>query len=326
MKIVFAGTPDLTLPTLCALVRSRHKVALVVTQPDRPAGRGRHAQIPPVKELALANGLPIIQPESINSPDAFRCIRESSADAIVVIAYGKRLLPRVLDLPRLGCFNVHFSLLPKYRGAAPINHAVLNGERETGVTIQRMAAQVDTGPILAQRALAIGEEETTGDLAERLAALAAEMIVPALDAIESGAAAERPQDPSGASKAPTLRKSDGIVPWDKSAMGITNFVRGMTPWPGAFTFCQAAGGRGRSRLILLATRPLVEPGPSAEHACGEVSRPGVVVRADAELVVAAGEGFVSVLRVKPDGGKPMDAAAFLRGHSVRVGDRFRGPA
>ena len=323
MRIVFAGTPALAVPTLEALIRSRNEVALVITQPDRPAGRGRKSHMPPVKEMALAKSVPVIQPESINRPDVLQQLRAIEPDAIIVIAYGKRLGRRVLALPQFGCLNIHFSLLPKYRGASPINHAILNGEQETGLTIQRMAAEIDTGPILFQHRLEIGAQETAGELAERLAALSSEKIVPALEAIESGAVEEHSQNPANASKAPLLRKSDGAIRWKKRAAEICNFVRGMTPWPGAFTFVRTASGETRGRLIILSAHALAEAGLEAKHAIGEVARPGIIVRADSKLVVAAGEDFVSVERVQPEGGKPMDANAYLRGHSVRVGDRFR---
>jgi methionyl-tRNA formyltransferase len=293
-------------------------------------------------------------------------------DAFVVTAYGKRLSCGVLALPRLGCFNIHASLLPKYRGAAPIEHAILRGESETGITIQRMAAEIDAGPILARRVLRIGEEETAGGLSARLSALAAEMIVPFLDAVEAGAVEEQPQEAVGATRpsalargfgrglgtsfAPRLKKKDGLVPWQADARAVCNFIRAMTPWPGAFTFHRPAsgafdhaaahppgtayarwpggcassvgekqqrrpedartGGEGRGRLILLAARPTGEPCAGAA--------PGEIVRADSLLVVATGSGCVSVLRVKPEGGGPMDAAAYLRGRALKVGDSFHG--
>jgi methionyl-tRNA formyltransferase len=314
MKICFAGTPDFAVPMLEALLGSRHAVCLVVTQPDKPRGRGRAPWPPPVKELARSRGVALIQPESINRPEAVAALRSAAPDAIVVTAYGKRLTRRVLALPRLGCFNAHASLLPKYRGAAPIERAILCGESETGVTIQRMAPELDTGAILVQRTLKIGDEETAGELSERLSALAAEMIVPLLDAVESGAAVAHPQDAALASEAPSLEKNDGLVPWHLDARSVCNFVRGMTPWPGAFTF--HAGAEQRARLILLAARATDEPVAAAA--------PGQVLRADGRLVVATGSGSVSLLRVKPEGGKPMDAAAYLRGHAVKPGDLFHG--
>ena len=319
MKIIFAGTPQLAAPSLAALIRSRHEVALVVTQPDRAAGRGRKPHSPPVKDVALANAVPVIQPDTINRPEALERIREADPDAMLVIAYSKRLLKPALALPPLGCLNVHFSLLPKYRGAAPINHPILNGETETGITLQRMDRRIDTGPIYVQHRTTIGEHETAGELADRLAALSAETIVSALDGIESGALVPRPQDSAEACDAPKLAKSDGVVRWDANAATIHNFTLGMTPWPGAFTFMHTViGGKG-VRLILLDTRPFSDTGVAA----GADVKPGTIVRADDALVVATGEGLLSIARVKPEGGRPMDATAWLRGHSVRVGDRFR---
>jgi methionyl-tRNA formyltransferase len=269
--------------------------------------------------------VPVIQPESINRPDAVAALRAAAPDAIVVTAYGKRLSRRVLALPRLGCFNAHASLLPKYRGAAPIERAILCGESETGVTIQRMAPELDAGAILVQRALKIGDEENAGELSARLSALAAEMIAPLLDAVESGAAVGRPQDAARATEAPSLKKNDGLVPWRLDARGVCNFIRGMTPWPGAFAFhVSRASGELRGpfdkaqgkRVILLAARVADDPGTAAT--------PGQVLRADDRLIVATGRGCVAVLRVKPEGGKPMEAAAYLRGHAVKPGDLFHG--
>jgi methionyl-tRNA formyltransferase len=292
---------------------------------------------PPVKEFAQSRGVPVIQPESINRPDALCALRSAAPDAIVVTAYGKRLTRRVLALPRLGCFNAHASLLPKYRGAAPIERAILCGESETGVTIQRMAPELDTGAVLAQRALEIGVEETAGELSARLSALAAEMIVPLLDAVESGAAIAQPQNAALATEAPSLEKHDGLVPWHLEAQSVCNFIRGMTPWPGAFTFhISRDAGELRHRLILLAARPCDVPVSAAG--------PGQILRADNQLIVATGSiasgtsaachgearplpgeaGAVTLLRVKPEGGKPMDAAAYLRGHAVKPGDLFHG--
>ena len=318
MKIIFAGTPQLATPSLMALIRSRHEVALVITQPDRAAGRGRKPHSPPVKDVALANAVPVIQPDTINRPEALERIREADPDAMLVIAYGKRLLKKALALPPLGCLNVHFSLLPKYRGAAPINHAILNGEAETGITVQRMDRRIDTGPVFVQHKTTIGEHETAGELADRLATLSAETIVLTLDGIASGALMVRPQDNADACDAPKLEKSDGVVRWEASAANIYNFTLGMTPWPGAFTFLHGASGSKGGRLILLDTRPFPDAGVSTEAD----AKPGTVVRADDALVVATGEGFLSIARVKPEGGRPMDATAWLRGHSVRVGDCF----
>ncbi len=314
MRLVFAGTPDFAAPTLAALAAGRHPVELVLTQPDRPAGRGRTPTPPPVKALALRLGLRVIQPESINAPEAVEVLRTIAPDALIVMAYGVRLRARVLRVPRLGCLNVHASLLPRYRGAAPINWAIICGERETGVTLQRMASEIDCGAILTQRATAIGEEETAGELYERLSALAAEMIGPALDELEAGRLIARPQDDARATDAPKLEKRDGRVDWSASPIRTRDFIRGMTPWPGAFTWHHHSSGAAR-RLILLAARPIegIADAP-----------PGTVLRASDELHVAAGGGRLRILRLQSEGARPMDAADWLRGHAVAAGDRF-GP-
>ena len=310
MRIVFAGTPDFAVPTLAALAAGRHTVELVVTQPDRPAGRGRGLTPPPVKALALKLGLPVIQPESLNDSDAIAAVRAIGPDAMVVIAYGVRLRPRALRIPRLGCLNIHASLLPRYRGAAPINWAIIRGEKETGVTLQRMAPEIDAGGILAQRAIAIGADETAGELFDRLAVLAAEMIGPALDDLDAGRLVERPQDAALATLAPKLEKADGLLDWSLPPAQACNFIRGMTPWPGAFTYHRRAAGTPR-RLILLVARSL---------AGTTIAPPGTILRADDELHVASGGGCLRVLRLQSEGARPMDAAEWLRGRCAAPGD------
>lgn len=325
MKIVFAGTPEFAVPALNALLASRHEVSLVVTQPDRPAGRGRLCRMSPVKERALACGVPVIQPQSINGKRALDAIGRASPEAVVVVAYGCRFRGRLLSLPEKGCFNIHASLLPRYRGAAPVHHAILNGDAETGVTIQRMVGAIDSGPIVAQRAAYIYEDETTGELSERLAALAADTIVPTLDGLEDETIDERPQDSAGASPAPKLKKADGSIPWHKTRTEVYNFIRGMTPWPGAFTrHAPLSGGKAR-RLTLLAAA--VGPERRSRHRrSGESGgAAGKVVIADKQLAVATGDGLLTILRVIPEGAKPMSGSAYLRGHAVQVGDRFIGP-
>ena len=325
MDLVFAGTPDCAVPVLAALLDSHHRVRLVITQPDRAAGRGRRNVAPPVKSLALTRGVPVLQPEDIGCDEVAVRLKEAAPEAIVVVAYGQKLPGDILQIPTLGCFNIHFSLLPRHRGAAPVQHAILCGDSETGVTIQRMEEQIDTGRIIAQRKVKIEEDETAGRLTERLAALAAEMIVPTLDAVAEGRAVERPQDPALVTFAPRLRKSDGWVPWHMTAEEVHRFIRAMTPWPGAFTIHSPLTRGPKRRLVVLASRV----GPERRRVARDVEpgagRPGRVVMADPDLVVATGSGLLTILRVKPEGGREMDAAAFLRGHPVHVGDWFVGP-
>jgi len=316
MNVAFVGTPEFAAPTLEAIIGSRHRVVLVVTQPDRPAGRSGRPAPPPVKQVAVARGVPFIQPESINRPEALARLREAAPDILLVIAYGKILKRRVIDFAPHGAINIHASLLPKHRGAAPIVHAILNGERETGITLQRMALGVDTGPVLIQRAVKIGPEENAGQLAARLSALAAEMIVPALDDLEERRLAATPQDESKATYAPKLAKSDGLIPWERDAPAVHNLVRAMTPWPGAFTFRHPAAGGQAERLIVLSAQ--------VEEASNSGVAPGTLLRAEAAPLIACGRGCLRLLQVKPEGSRPMEAAAWLRGYSVQPGDQFRG--
>ena len=325
MKIVFAGTPEFAVPSLAALVASRHKVRLVVTQPDRPAGRGRRAHSPPVKEEAIAHGIEVFQPDSINDPACMETLGAIAPDAMVVVAYGERLSRRALGIPKLGCYNVHASLLPRYRGAAPVHHAILNGEHETGVTIQRMAWEVDTGDILAQQAAYIYEDETTGELTERLAALAASLIGPTMDAVERDEVTPRSQDPSCASVAPKFRKPDGWIRWSQSAREVFNFVRAMTPWPRAFTFYEPVESGRRRRLIVLAAEVGPERRSVKRHTKPAPESPGKVVICNGRPAVATGDGLLTLLRVHPEGGRPMSGEAYLRGHALREGDYFREP-
>ena len=325
MNVVFAGAPDLAVPTLRATASSAHRVSLVVTQPDRLAGRGRRAHATAVKRAAEALGLRVLQPRSINDPEAVEALCAAAPDVVLVAAYGKRLLRRALRAPRIGCYNVHFSLLPRHRGAAPINYALLAGDAETGITVQRMASRIDAGPIVAQFPLAIREDDTAGALAERLGALSGSVIVSVLDAIETGRAQERKQDETLATEAPALEKRDGLIPWTRSAEELARFVRGMTPWPGAFTFREPFGGSAQRRVIVLAAETVETLSESARHADGPVAKPGMVILADRELLVKTGSGALRLLRVQPESARAMSAEDYLRGYAVHVGDRFREP-
>jgi methionyl-tRNA formyltransferase len=326
VKIVFVGTPEFAVPTLEAICNSHHDVIGVVTQPDRRSGRGRHTHVPPVKELALAHGVPVLQPDSINDSDCVAALRELAPDAILVVAYGHKISDEVIALPSLGCFNIHGSLLPKYRGAAPVHHAILNGDRETGVTIQRVASAFDSGNIIARRAAYVYGDETTIELTQRLCLLGADIIVAVLDDIAAGRVKEHKQDVSKVTRAPKLKKADGWIPWHKKSNEIINHIRGMTPWPGAFTLHIPQDGSDSHRMILLAA----ERGPERrsrhrQQANEQGVTPGKVVVADRELAIGTGNGLVTLLRVRPEGGKAMAGDAYLRGHEIKVGDWFRGP-
>lgn len=308
MNIVFMGTPAFALPTLEKLNASRHRIAAVITQPDRPRGRGRAVQPPPVKEYALSRGLPVMQPEKASAPDVVERIAGLEPEVIVVIAFGQLLKPNLLAVPRHFCMNVHASLLPRYRGAAPINWAIINGETETGITTMKMDAGMDTGDILLKRATPIDPMETAVELQARLAGIGGDLALETLDRLEAGALVPIPQNPAEATLAPKLKKEDGLLDWTQPADKLHNRVRGVEPWPGAFTFW-----RGR-RLRLGRTE--VAPGEPAD-------RPGVLARvSDYGLEVGTGNDRLVIREVQPEGKKRMAVKSFLAGHPLQAGEIF----
>jgi len=282
---------------------------LVVTQPDRPAGRGLSPRPSPVKIAALELGLPLFQPDSINAPQSISRLRELSLDLMVVVDYGQLLKKTVLEIPRLGCINLHASLLPRYRGAAPVAWAILNGERETGVSVFLLDEGMDTGPLLAQRAVAIGPEETRGELEERLAQLGAELLVEAILGYSRGELTPRPQPPGG-SRAPRLKKSDGLIDWSWPAEKVERWVRGMNPWPSAFTYFR--GKRLKLHRVRLAE--------------GEGGEPGCLLPAGRRLFVSCGRGLVELLEVQPEGKKRLTAQEFLNGYRIKPGEKLESSA
>jgi methionyl-tRNA formyltransferase len=300
MRVLFYGTPVFALPTLRALL-THHRVVAAVTQPDRPAGRGQRAQVPPVKAVALEHSIPVFQPVRLRDPGWPERLAEHAAEVAVVVAFGQILPSAVLDVPPRGSINVHASLLPQYRGAAPIAWAIIQGERETGITTFRMDAGMDTGPILLQRSMPIGAEETAGELTERLAGLGAAVLLETLDHLET--LAPRPQDDRVATLAPRLRKEDGLLDWTEPASILARRVRGLNPWPGAVT--HAPGGRlliGRARAI---------PGR------GE---PGVLTTtAEGRLAVGTGAGLLEPVEVQPENGRAMAWPDYLRGARLGPG-------
>lgn len=305
------GTARFAVPSLRAIVAAGHEVPVVVTQPDRPAGRGLAAAPPPVKAAALELGLPVWQPERIRTEEAYARLRETTPDVVVVAAYGKILPQAILDIPRLGCVNVHASLLPKYRGAAPIQWAIYHGERETGVSIMRMEAGLDTGPVYLTRSTPIGPDEDAPTVTARLAGLGAEALVEVLRRLEAGQADARRQDDAAATLAPMLTKEHARIDWTRPARALHDQVRAFQPWPGAVA---AAGGRP---LKLLRTRTVSD----GYEAAGR--RPGEVVAAGPEgLAVATGEGVLLLLEVQPESRRPMSAAEFARGARIGPGTRL----
>lgn len=305
MDVLFMGTPDFAVPTVEALLGSKHALKAVVTQPDKPAGRGRKLTTPPVKHLAQSHGIPCLQPERLKAPTVIEEMALFSPEVIVVAAYGKILPPAILELPPRGCINVHASLLPKYRGAAPINWALINGETETGITIMMMDEEMDHGPTLLQRAVAIGPGETAGELHDRLAVLGAECLLEALEGVEAGTLTPIAQDHDQATYAPMLSKEDGLIDWKEPAEALLNRIRGVTPWPGANTVLG-----GETFKVWRA-----ELGP-----LGASGEPGEVTQVGEEgIIVACGKGSLLLKEVQLAGKKRLDAESFLRGHPLEPG-------
>jgi methionyl-tRNA formyltransferase len=310
LRVVFFGTPDFAVPTLEALLGSRHQVVGVVTQPDRPRGRGHKTAFAPVKVRAIEAGVPTLQPESLKDPAFLEALSAFTADLGVVAAYGKILPEVVLSAPPLGMLNVHASLLPKYRGAAPIHRAVIAGEAITGVTIMRVVKALDAGPMLASASRPIGPDESSEEVEHDLARIGADLLCWTLDDLAAGVDRETAQDERQATYAHRLTKENGIVDWTWSARRIHNLIRGLHPWPHAVTYL------GDRRLILL--RSAVSP----EDASAEA--PGAILRATGdELHVATGDGVIHLLEVQAEGGRPMGVREFMAGHHLMRGDRFR---
>jgi methionyl-tRNA formyltransferase len=314
VKLIFMGTPDFSVPSLERLIVDGHDVAAVFTQPDKPAGRGKHLHAPPVKAFALEHGITVHQPSKIKTNDEVRAIFEQvSPDACVVVAYGKILPAWMLAIPRLGCINVHASLLPKYRGAAPINWAIANGERETGVTIMQMDAGMDTGPMLARRSIPIGDEETAPQLSERLSQLGAELLSETLPRVERREVAPLAQDDSEASYATMLKREDGLIDWRMSASEIANRIRAFQPWPGNYTSFRGA------RLTIWRAQDL--PTHQQADSSGE---PGTILSIDEPGITIKCNGLSALLiqEVQVEGKRRVSAREFANGARLKPGDRI----
>ena len=301
------GTPAAAVPTLQRCVQDGHDVAAVWTQPDRPSGRGKKLSISPVKAFSLEHELPIYQPAKLKTDESKALFASHSAEVAVVVAYGRILPPEYLSTPRRGCINVHFSLLPLYRGAAPVNWAIVNGERRTGVTTMFIEEELDSGPILLQRETEIGDKETAPELMTRLSQLGADLLSETLKRINS--ISPRPQRDRDASFAPMLNKEDGIIRWRKEAFVIERFVRGMQPWPNAFTDV------GSRRLIVWNAEP---------KTLNTDLDPGTVVeaRGDDLVLMCGGRTALRLIEVQAEGGRRMAARDFLNGSQIRVGEKF----
>ena len=333
LRIIFLGTAELSCASLQALAGdAKFQIAAVVTQPDRPKGREHKPQPSPVKSLALRLGLPVLQPERARDEKFITELRALRPDLIIVVAYGQILPPAILNLPRHGCLNVHTSLLPKYRGAAPIQWAIANGDTETGVTIMKLDAGLDTGPVVSQRRTAIQPEDDSAVLHDRLAQLGAELLVQTIPDYVAGKIQPRPQPAAGASHAAKIKKEDGRIDWNQPARTIWNRLRAFTPWPGAFTslpkamegtassvpsFAKSQGSDKAlpSKMIKIWKAEMVEKSGGA----------GEVLSADKTgIIVGCGKGALRISELQREGGRRLTAAEFLAGHALKVGEKFEG--
>ena len=308
MRIVFMGTPDFSVPALEALVEGGHEVVAAITQPDKPKGRGKAVLMTPVKEKAMELGIPVYQPVKVRGPEFVEKLRQMEPDAIVVVAFGQILPKSILEIPRYGCVNIHASLLPKYRGAAPIQWAVIDGERESGVTTMFMNEGLDTGDMLEKEAVTLDPKETGGSLHDKLSAIGGRLILSTLKGLEDGTLKGTPQTDEGSCYAKMLKKSLGDIDWTMDAAAIERLIRGLNPWPSAYTCLH-----GKTLKIwdgdVLEREYGVEPGTVAEVAKDR-------------LVVQTGQGSLAIRSLQLEGKKRMDAGDFLRGYAVEAGTRL----
>ncbi len=309
MKIVFFGTPEFAVPPLEALLNSGHEIIAVVTQPDRRSGRGRRVTPGPVKVLAQQAGLRVLQPATVRERHFINELEALKPSAVVVAAYGQILPSGIIRLPRFGCINIHASLLPRYRGAAPVNWALINGEEKTGVTTMLMDEGMDTGPVLLREEVRITPEDTAGTLSAKLSRIGADLLLRTLHGLENGSI--KPVQQSGdPSYAPRLKKTDGMIQWSKPARELCDFIRGMNPWPGAYGFLEG------ERVRILKAAPAE---PAADAGC----RPGVICKVTTdEMHVCTGGGAVSILEIQPAGKSAMPVKTFLQGRKLREGMSF----
>ncbi len=306
MKVIFMGTPDFSVGTLEALVAAGHEVVLVVTQPDKPKGRGKEMQFTPVKECALKYNIPVFQPRRVREADCIEELRRYHADIMVVVAFGQILPKEILEMTAYGCVNVHASLLPKYRGAAPIQWSIIDGEGVTGVTTMQMDEGLDTGDILLKTEIPIDAKETGGSLHDKLAEAGAKLCVETLQALQNKAVTPIPQGETTTAYAKMLNKQLGNIDWTQSAVAIERLIRGLTPWPSAYT-------NWNGKVMKIWDSEVVE-GASGE-------KPGTIVQVEKDaFYVQTGEGFLKVRMLQIPGKKKMDAGAFLRGYQVKTGE------
>ncbi len=308
MRIVYMGTPEIARVILKALINTRHEIIAVVSQTDKPKGRGGKVQFTPVKEEALAAGIPVYQPNTIKDDEFFNLLCELNPDIIVVAAYGKILPKRIIDLPKLGCINVHASILPKYRGAAPIQWVVINGEKTTGITIMHMDVGIDTGDMIIKREVVLDEKETSGTLNDKLANCGGELLIEALDLIEAGKAPREKQNDEDATYYSMLTKELGHIDFTKSAVEIERLIRGLNPWPSAYGFLDGKSFKIWSADVILEDRD------------GE---PGEIIDITKDtILVKTGNGILSIKELQLEGKKRMTSDAFLRGFTLAIGTKI----
>lgn len=322
MRIVFMGTPDFSVPALKALVEAGHQVIAVVTQPDKPKGRGKEVQMTPVKIQAMEYGIPVYQPAKVREASFVEVLKGLEADVYVVIAFGQILPKAVLELPKYGCINIHASLLPKYRGAAPIQWCVIDGERETGITTMMMDVGLDTGDMLEKAVIPIEEKETGGSLHDKLSMAGGDLILSTLKKLEEGTLVRTTQTDEGTCYAKMLTKSLGDIDWNQDAVSIERLIRGLNPWPSAYTMWNGKTIKIWAADVIAgreAAEFLSESGVPAETG----TAPGTVVCSDKRgLVVCTGGGLLSIRELQMEGKKRMDTPAFLRGYPIPAGDVF----
>ena len=322
MRIVFMGTPDFSVPALKALVEVGHQVIAVVTQPDKPKGRGKEVQMTPVKIQAMEYGIPVYQPAKVREASFVEVLKGMEADVYVVIAFGQILPKAVLELPKYGCINIHASLLPKYRGAAPIQWCVIDGERETGITTMMMDVGLDTGDMLEKAVIPIEEKETGGSLHDKLSMAGGDLILSTLKKLEEGTLVRTPQTDEGTCYAKMLTKSLGDIDWNQDAVSIERLIRGLNPWPSAYTMWNGKTIKIWAADVIAGREAadfLSESGVPAETG----TAPGTVVCSDKRgLVVCTGGGLLSIRELQMEGKKRMDTPAFLRGYPIPAGDVF----
>lgn len=309
MKIIFMGTPDFSVPTLNTLIHSKHEVLAVVSQPDRPKGRGNKISFTPVKQLALENNIKIYQPLKIKEEGFINTLKEMNPDVIVVIAFGQILPKTILEIPKFGCINIHASLLPKYRGAAPIQWAVINGEKTTGLTTMFMDTGLDTGDMLLKEIIEINDEETGGSLHDRLSQMGGELILKTLDALEDGNIIRTPQDNTIATYAPMLDKTLGYIDWNKSAKEIERLIRGLNPWPSAYTYYNDKILKIWDAEVITDSKKIFSPGTICD-----IIKEGFIVK--------CGENSLLINELQLQGKNRMDTPSFLRGVSLEKGYSF----